>query len=200
MRIGLISDIHEDADGLRRALDSLRRAGSDRIVSLGDVCENGEGIVETCRLLDRAGVVGVWGNHDYGLCTSPLDRLRRTFDPRVLETMRRFTPSLVIEDCRFAHIEPGRDPNDFGDLWNSDGPPVEPERLSRMWSAVPESRMFMGHLHRWFATTPEGACAWNGEQALALERGRRYLIVVGAVCDGCWALFDTTSGILVPNA
>ncbi len=27
-------------------------------------------------------------------------------------------PSLVLEDCRFAHIEPGLDPNDFGDLWN----------------------------------------------------------------------------------
>ncbi len=118
MRVGIITDIHEDTDGLRRALSSLRRAGAERIVSLGDVCEDGERIVETRQLLEEAGVQGVGGNHDFGLCTSPIERLERDFDQRMLGTMRAMVPSLVLEDCRFAHIEPGLDPNDFGDLWN----------------------------------------------------------------------------------
>ncbi len=200
MLIGIVTDIHEDVAGLRRALSSLRRAGAERIVSLGDVCEDGERIVETCQLLEEAAVLGVWGNHDFGLCTSPLERLEPHFDHGVLKTMRAMVPSLVIEECRFAHIKPGLDPNDFGDLWNSYGAPVEPDRLTRIWSAVPQRRMFMGHLHRWFATTPEGAHDWAGERTLTLAAGRQHLVVVGAVCDGCWALFDTASGRLIPNA
>ena len=200
MRIGLISDIHEDTERLGRALVSLRRARADCIVSLGDVCENGEGIAETCRLLEEYGVVGVWGNHDHGLCASPIEYLARSFDQATIETMRRFTASLVIEDCRFAHIEPGLDPNDFGDLWSPLGPPIEPERLARIWAAVPQPRMFMGHLHRWFATTPGGATDWSGDRPMTLERGRQWLVVVGAVCHGQWAMLDTANGNLIPNA
>ncbi len=197
--LGLITDIHEDCDGLRRALDSLRRAGAERIVSLGDVCENGERIDESCRLLSEAGAIGVWGNHDYGLCTLPHEDLASHFDPLTVGLMRGFTSHLVIEGCRFSHIEPGLDPHDLGDLWSSYGPPVEPERLARIWSAVPERWMFMGHLHRWFATTPEGALEWAGECPLILQRERQSLVVLGALCNGCWASFDTATGTLVPN-
>lgn len=200
MHLGLISDIHEDTERLRLALASLRRAGAERIISLGDVCEDGQRIAETCSILDEAGVIGVWGNHDYGLCTSPPDRLAGYFDARTIETMRRFTASLVLEDCRFAHIEPGLDPDDLGDLWNTYGSPVEPERLARIWATVPQPWMFMGHIHHWFATTPDGPCDWSGDRPLTLARGRQWLVAVGPVCEGYWGMLDTESGVLIPNA
>src|SRR5262249_3220597 len=192
-------DIHEDVAGLRRALDSLARAGADPIVSLGDLCKDGARLAETCRLLDEAGVVGVWGNHDYGLCTSPLERLSLHFDVGGIGSMRRFTATLVIGDCWFSHIEPGLDPEDLGDLWRDPGPPVDSGRLNRIWAAVPQPRMFMGHLHRWFAATPAGPSEWRGEGRLRLPRGRSSLVVVGAVCDGCWALYDAKADELIPN-
>ncbi len=65
MKLGIITDIHEHVECLRAVLDEL--AGQvDRIVMVGDVVETGERIEETCQLLSDAGVVGVWGNHDYG--------------------------------------------------------------------------------------------------------------------------------------
>ena len=46
----------------------LRRQGADRLVLVGDVCGMHTDLEETVGLLDDAGVVGVWGNHDFGLC------------------------------------------------------------------------------------------------------------------------------------
>jgi len=62
MKLGLITDIHEHVEHLRVALDRLRREQVNQIVVIGDVCEAGERIEETCRLLAEAKVVGVWCN------------------------------------------------------------------------------------------------------------------------------------------
>ena len=68
MKLGLITDIHEHADQLRRALARLRDERVDQIVLLGDMFEMGSRLDETCELLAGANVCGVWGNHDFGLC------------------------------------------------------------------------------------------------------------------------------------
>lgn len=77
MRLGLLADIHEEADLLRLALDQFRRQAVDRVVVLGDVADAGERLVETALLLVGAGAVGVWGNHDFGLCREPSEWMRR---------------------------------------------------------------------------------------------------------------------------
>ena len=76
MRIGLITDVHEDVPALEWALALLAREGVGRIMCLGDVCEDGRRITETCERLAMAGALCVWGNHDYGLCTSPAEQLK----------------------------------------------------------------------------------------------------------------------------
>src|SRR5947208_2163570 len=68
MRLGLLADIHEEVDLLRLALDRFRHEAVDQVVVLGDVAETGERLTETTLLLAGAGAVGVWGNHDFGLC------------------------------------------------------------------------------------------------------------------------------------
>lgn len=200
MRIGIIADVHEDVEHLREALRSLGRARADRIVCLGDVCEDGMRIEETCRLLEEAGASGLWGNHDYGLCTSPIENLLELFPERVIRYAHTFTASLVLEDCYFSHIEPGLDPNVLADLWNPLGPPREPERLRRIWNAVPQRRMFMGHVHCPYSVTPAGSDDWDGERLLRMPRRDQRLVVVGAVCMRSWALLDTDRDELVPKA
>jgi Icc-related predicted phosphoesterase len=39
MRIGLVTDIHNNADALSRALTALEARGIDLLVTLGDTCD-----------------------------------------------------------------------------------------------------------------------------------------------------------------
>ena len=57
---------------------------STRFVVIGDVFEMGERIEETCRILDDAKAIGVWGNHDYGLSFEPDDAVREKYSETVI--------------------------------------------------------------------------------------------------------------------
>ena len=76
MKLGLLTDIHEQVELLCIALDRFRHEQVDQVVVIGDVFEIGQRIEETCRLLAEAKAVGVWGNHDYGLCSNPSEQIR----------------------------------------------------------------------------------------------------------------------------
>ena len=71
MRLGLITDIHEHVDDLQQALAACDRHGVDRIICLGDLVERGQALRETVALLAERNIAGVWGNHDFGLCSHP---------------------------------------------------------------------------------------------------------------------------------
>ncbi|TWU33901.1 metallophosphoesterase family protein [Novipirellula artificiosorum] len=77
MKLGIITDIHEHVEQLQAVLDELDKQAVDQIVMVGDVVETGERVEETCQLLSNAGVIGVWGNHDFGLCYEVSDENRR---------------------------------------------------------------------------------------------------------------------------
>jgi predicted phosphodiesterase len=198
MKIGILADIHEDLENLRRALAILQDQGADRLIVLGDVFELGHRLDATVELLDEAGAVGVWGNHDFGLCRDPHEDTRRRFSRRVLDFMAGLRPRLEVEGCLFTHVEPWLDPEKVEDLWYFEGPPETPEDLARSFDAVPHRVLFVGHLHRWLLGTPEGLRPWSGEGPVMLEAGSRYLVAVHAVCEGRCALFDTQTDRLVP--
>ncbi len=52
MRLGILADIHEDLEHLRRALAVLQDQKVDRLVLLGDIFETGGRIEETVEVLD----------------------------------------------------------------------------------------------------------------------------------------------------
>src|SRR5262249_42161592 len=79
MKLGILADIHEATGNLRAALAALRERGAERFVVLGDVFETGKDTVETVRLLQEAGAVGVWGNHDLGLSHEPTESVRAKY-------------------------------------------------------------------------------------------------------------------------
>jgi predicted phosphodiesterase len=54
-RVGLISDPHGNAVGLRAALDDLSTHGVDQIVCLGDVAQGGPQPAECLELVRAAG-------------------------------------------------------------------------------------------------------------------------------------------------
>jgi predicted phosphodiesterase len=197
MKLGLITDIHEQTDLLRMALDHLGKESVDQIVVIGDLFELGERIDETCRLLADSGAIGVWGNHDFGLCIDVDDECRAKYSDCVISYMGTLRPRLDIGECHFTHVEPWLDPLDVAQLWYFEGPPNIQRDLDRIFQAVPNRIMFSGHLHRWLLATPQAIQTWRGDAAIFL-RNDRYFAVIGALCEGKYAMFDTDSLELVP--
>lgn len=196
MKLGLITDIHEQVELLQTALDRFEQEKVDQIVFIGDVVLLGNRLAETCRLLSEADVIGVWGNHDFGICTNPSEEMRETYGESVIHFFTTLKPKLVIEDCLVTHVEPWLDPNKIEDLWYFDGPPDSPKRLQQIFCSAQNACFFVGHYHRWMHVTPDGISDWAGDRPMILDR--RNLIVVGAICEGRFAIFDTATKELVP--
>jgi predicted phosphodiesterase len=103
MRIGILADIHEHIPHLQVALERCRRERVDRFVLLGDVFDVGARLRETVELLAQAGVAGVWGNHELGLCHEPDEQMRQTYAGPILDYMATLRPRQEIGDCLFTH-------------------------------------------------------------------------------------------------
>lgn len=197
MKLGLITDIHEHVDHLQTALSRFQVEGVDQVIVIGDIFETGKRMDETCRLLQEANVIGVWGNHDFGLCVNPTAAMRSRYSDHVIAFMTSLCPSLVMDDCYFSHVEPWLDPEVLLDLWYFEGPPDKPENLDRIFNAVPHRLMFAGHYHQWLLATPGEIQPWTGDSPINLS-GERSFIVIGAISEGRFALFDTKSSELIP--
>jgi hypothetical protein len=57
----------------------------------------------------------------------------------------------------------------------------------------------MGHFHHWRAMDEGGRLEWDGTATLRFESGRRYLVVVGPLFAGAFAVLDTDSWLLTPR-
>lgn len=198
MRLGLIADVHEHVECLRRSLEQLRQADVDQIVVLGDVFRDGRQIEETCRLLSDADAVGVWGNHDFGLSFEPSPSLQERFGHDVVQFMTTLQPHLVVGDCLCTHVEPWLNPYDILELWYFDGIPDTPEKLARIFDAAKHPVTFGGHYHRWLLVTPDGIQPWRGKRPIQLDADQQYFVVIGALFNGNHAIYDTESRELTP--
>lgn len=198
MLLGLLADIHEAVEPLREALALFARQGVEEVVVLGDICRMHRRLGETVALLREARAVGVWGNHDFGLCHDISEDIRRRFAPSILEYMQTLRPTLVREDCLFTHVEPWLDPNDLVQLWYFDPAPQTMEEFARSFDAVPQRVLFSGHVHRWTVATPAGRVEWDAIAPIRLAPPGRYFVTVGAVVAGHAAMFETTTGDLMP--
>lgn len=201
MRLGIVTDVHNHAAELAAALAAFRLRGVDRVVTIGDtgdVFGRGGGLADVTRLLDEAGVTGVWGNHDFSLCRDVPDDLRERYPAEALAVMARMEPRLVIGDCHFSHKEANIDPHDVEQLWELSERPLDlTGKATTAFAAHPARLHFVGHYHQWWAGTP-AATGWAGEGVLKLSPGERYWVVVAAVCEGWCALLDTDCGELEP--
>ena len=202
MRIGIVTDIHDQVELLAQTLAALRAAGVDAIVSLGDTTDffgKWNKAREVAKLLREAGVVGVWGNHDHPLCRNVTEEIRFRFLSPTCDYFATFQPRLEIGGCHFTHIEPFLDPEKVEDLWTFEGRPEDEDRVAKSFAAVPHRAAFMGHFHRWLALTGAGRVAWDGTTPLHFEPEKRYLVVVGPLFRGDFAIMDTDRWILEPH-
>ncbi len=82
-------------------------------------------------------------------------------------------------------------------MWYFDGTPDEHGKLERIFNALPNRLIFAAHYHKWLLVTPAGVEAWQGETPIRLDE-ERYFVVVGALCEGQFAIFDTVTSELTP--
>lgn len=198
MKLGLIADIHEHVDNLCECLRLLKSEGVDQIAMLGDVYEMGHRIRPTCDLLASETVVGVWGNHDFGLCVNPTPEMHQNYGDVVIGYMTSLKARMVIDDCYFSHIEPWLNSDQLEDLWFFDGMPENAERRQQIFGAQPQRVFFAGHYHRWLLVSPDRTEAWDGSTPICLKEGRHF-VVLDALVNGSFATYDTVSGWLIPH-
>jgi len=194
MRLGLLADIHEEVELLRRAVDALTSQGVSQFVVLGDIFDTGKSIDATVAALSQLNSVGVWGNHDFGLCRDVSEETRRRYSPEVLDYFARLEPWIELGASRFQHIEPFLDSEQLEDLWSYGGDSCLDPALS--FKACRHSRIFMGHLHRWSLMTPRSVVSWSEREPLRMAPDERYLVVVHAVQQGWCAWYDYEEDVL----
>lgn len=71
MRLGILADVHNEAEELRRALSALRIRGVDQVITLGDICDPfapGEEMGSVASQLADCQAEGALGNPDFVLC------------------------------------------------------------------------------------------------------------------------------------
>ena len=194
MRIGIVSDIHENVEGLKAAVDTLRADGMDTLVFLGDVVATGKRVEECARILLDADAQGVFGNHEMLLTD------RASLSPTIRSFLDSLAPMRSIEDCLFSHIEPWLDHSKVAHLWYLDGAFQTTEDARRSFDAQSELVIFLGHYHLWRAAAPTEILSWEGEEPLHLDPATRYLVAVPALYCGHFALADTETNVLHPHA
>ena len=202
MRIGIITDIHDETAHLAEILATLRGEHVDAIVSLGDTSDlhgRWQDVGGVAALLQQYGVVGVWGNHDHGLCRDVSDDARAKFPADALDYMATMQPRLELGGCHFTHVEPWLNPESIEDLWCFSGRPEDDDRYPKSFAAFAHRVAFMGHCHRWLALTEGGRVEWDGTRPLPFEPGSRYLVVVAPAFNGAFAVVDTDRWILEPR-
>ncbi len=198
MRIGILSDIHEAVELLEVAIGRLTAEGVDRLLVLGDVFETGARLEETTSLLESAGTIGVYGNHDYGLCVDPSEFVLDRYSSPSLAYMATLLPRMVLGGCFFAHREPWLDCSDLLQIWHVHEEDLPDETIARSFVAEPARPSFIGHYHRWRAYTEIGLLPWDGTEPLTLPDSPPVLVVVAAICDGHAAILDTETRVLTP--
>jgi predicted phosphodiesterase len=197
VKLGILTDIHEHVEYLREALDRFRAEGVDQVIVIGDLFEMGKRLDQTCGLLAEVGAIGVWGNHDYGLCCQPDSETRQRYGDQVIDFMTSLKPRLDFAGCHFTHVEPWLNPEAVLDLWYFEPPPSGAAGRNRIFNAVLNRLLFTGHTHRWLLMTPDMVNDWHGDRPADLSDGR-FFVTVGALCEGQFATLDTSTSELVP--
>src|SRR5262245_37275627 len=160
--LSFIIPAHNEAELIGRTLtavhESARAAGEPyEVIVVNDTSRDETGVIAE----EQVQAVGVWGNHDVGLCLDPGEAVCRRYSA-VLAFMGSLQPHLEIGGCWFTHVEPWLDPHTVEALWSFHGPPDSPEKRARSFAATRQRVLFIGHLHH-------------------LGRGRRSTIILVAV-------------------
>ncbi|CAN5489110.1 hypothetical protein BH09SUM1_BH09SUM1_19070 [soil metagenome] len=170
-RLGIFSDPHGNAAGMRAMLDHARQNGCTTFICLGDVAEGGEEGDACVRLLQEARIETIRGNHDEDCRFTPISDSSKSWLGGLPAEIQR-------GDTLFTHIAP-----------SSEKPINSGYRAMSVFEEFADFRLlFVGHLHypalfgersedRIQASLPK----WSYGVPFALNQDDRYIICPGSV-------------------
>lgn len=207
MRIGILSDVHANLEALEAVFETLRAAGCDQLVCLGDVVGYGAQPNECCDLIRRTVSATILGNHDaavagrmdYSYYRAParqaLDLHARVLSRENMAWLRSLPYSHEIEDVAFCHGSPAAI-EDFEYIFVVD---QVRELGPRMHEFKPVTFIGHSHLCKVFSFDAESA-----EEVLHTRfrcaPERRYIVTAGSVGQprdydsrACCCVYDTVT-------
>lgn len=171
-RIGVVSDVHNNAEALRYALAHLR--GCDGVLSLGDLVSQYRASPEVIALVRDAGVLGILGNHEKWVLHPAGERVQRTLSPDDLAYLRTLPARRAVEvDGRRILAVHGAPWDHDADDWSTYVYAHDQALLKRIRESDADV-VLMGHTHLAMAVRSGAVLAFNpGSCGEARDRERR---------------------------
>lgn len=208
MRYALVSDLHANAEALRRVLADAAQNGVNRIVCLGDVVGYGPLPAETLAIIRKTAAVVLAGNHDdavsgrgsaeafNGLAADAVTRHREALSSEDLAWLRALPYTCDLDGAVAAH----------GDLVD---PPKfyyvdDAEGAAANFAATDAPLLFVGHTHvpALAVVGDSGTVHLTDPQDFTLEPNKRYIVNPGSVgypreangvCQSSYVLYDASA-------
>lgn len=114
MKVGVVSDVHNNVAALQYALEQL--AACELKLNLGDLVFEYKVEPEIIRLAQSAGLIGIVGNHEKTILKHPASSLRAKLAPDAVEFLESLPASRIVDvagrTLHVAHGAPWDDPDD----------------------------------------------------------------------------------------
>jgi len=145
MKVGVVSDVHNNVAALNYAVEQL--AACDVKLNLGDLVFEYKVDPEIIRVAQRAGLIGIVGNHEKTILKHPASSLRAKLEPDAIEFLESLPASRAMEVAgralHIAHGAPWDDPDDPRCAYVYERNRAAMERVA----AVDADIIFLGHTH-----------------------------------------------------
>jgi putative phosphoesterase len=185
MKVGLVSDVHNNLDALTYALDYLRDC--DLLLGLGDLVSDYHVETRILRVARNRGLVNILGNHEKSILLHPGSQIRTALGASTLEFLRALPATREFGlDGRRVHVAHGAPWDDASDYRCQYVLERDRVTLGRVATSTGADLVLLGHTHRAMAVRAQGTLVVNpGSCGEARDAERRLT----------FALLDGTSGV-----
>jgi putative phosphoesterase len=145
MRVGVVSDVHNNATALQYALEHL--ADCELLLNLGDLVFEYRVDPDIVQIARRTGLIGIAGNHEKTILRHPGSSLRDKLAPDDLDYLNDLPASRELQVSGFALLVAHGSPWDDANASHCES--VHEGNLDSMdrLASVPADVILLGHTH-----------------------------------------------------
>jgi putative phosphoesterase len=145
MKIGVVSDVHNNVGALEYALDAL--SDCEVLLNLGDLVFEYKVTPKIVEIAVAAGLVGIVGNHEKAILQHPASSLRNSLAPDILAWMKALPAQRTMQaegyELLIAHGAPWDDPDDHRCHYVMEKNATAMERMRSVAADI----ILLGHTH-----------------------------------------------------